>query len=94
MRISTAQIFSRSTDNINSANSSLVKTQQQLSTGQRILQPSDDPVATAQLIKLDQEVSKTEKYQDNILVSRRRLSLEETLKYRLTLSLSFLQSSQ
>ncbi|WP_428035654.1 flagellar hook-associated protein FlgL [Amphritea sp.] len=78
MRISTAQIFSRNTDNISNANSSLVKTQQQLSTGKRILQPSDDPVATAQLIKLDQEINKTDKYQDNIVVSRRRLSLEET----------------
>lgn len=78
MRISTAQIFSRSAESISSANSSLVKTQQQLSTGKRILQPSDDPVATAQLIKLDQEVAKTEKYQDNIVVVRRRLSLEET----------------
>ncbi len=78
MRISTAQIFSRSTDNINTANSSLYKTQEQLSTGQRILQPSDDPVGTAQLIKLDKEVAKAEQYQDNIDVSRRRLSLEET----------------
>lgn len=78
MRISTAQIFSRSTENINTANSSLYKTQEQLSTGQRILQPSDDPVATAQLIKLDKEVAKAEQYQDNIDVSRRRLSLEET----------------
>ncbi|SER08024.1 flagellar hook-associated protein 3 FlgL [Amphritea atlantica] len=78
MRISTAQIFSRNTDNINNANSSLFKTQQQLSTGKRILQPSDDPVATAQLIKLDKEISKTDKFQDNIVVSRRRLNLEET----------------
>ncbi|WP_164549046.1 flagellar hook-associated protein FlgL [Amphritea opalescens] len=78
MRISTAQIFSRSTENINTANSSLYKTQEQLSTGQRILQPSDDPVGTAQLIKLDKEVAKAEQYQDNIDVSRRRLSLEET----------------
>lgn len=77
MRISTAQVFSRSAENINSANSSLIKTQQQLSTGKRILQPSDDPVATAQIVKLNKEIDTTNKYQDNISISRRRISLEE-----------------
>ncbi len=78
MRISTAQIFNRSADNITSTSNSLYEIQQQLSTGKRILQPSDDPLASAQILKLTKEVEKTEQYQDNIDISRRRLSLEET----------------
>ncbi|BBB25153.1 flagellar hook-associated protein FlgL [Amphritea japonica] len=78
MRISTAQIFNRSADNITSTSNSLYEIQQQLSTGKRILKPSDDPLASAQILKLTKEVEKTEQYQDNIDISRRRLSLEET----------------
>jgi flagellar hook-associated protein 3 FlgL len=78
MRISTAQIFNRSADNLTSTSNRLYELQQQLSTGKRVLQPSDDPLASAQILKLTKEVEKTEQYQDNIDISRRRLSLEET----------------
>ncbi len=43
-----------------------------------MLTPSDDPLASAQIMKLTKEVEKTGQYQDNIDISRRRLSLEET----------------
>lgn len=43
MRISTQQIFLSNIDNLNSSSAALFKTQQQLSTGKRVLQPSDDP---------------------------------------------------
>ncbi|WP_432471962.1 flagellar hook-associated protein FlgL [Amphritea sp. HPY] len=78
MRISTAQVFAKSAESLNSTSNSLFKIQQQLSTGKKILQPSDDPLASAQILKLTQEVEKTEQYQSNIDISRRRISLEET----------------
>ena len=78
MRISTAQVFNRSTQSITDTSSSLFKIQQQLSTGKKVLQPSDDPLASAQILKLTKEVEKTDQYQDNIDISRRRVSLEET----------------
>lgn len=78
MRISTAQVFNRSTQSITDTSSSLFKIQQQLSTGKKVLQPSDDPLASAQILKLTKEVEKTDQYQDNIDISRRRISLEET----------------
>lgn len=77
MRISTAQIFAKNTQNLNDTSNNLFKLQQQLSTGKKILQPSDDPLASAQILKLTKEVEKTEQYQSNIEVSERRLSLEE-----------------
>ncbi len=52
MRISTAQIFTNNVDNLSKANNELFRTQQQIATGKRVLQPSDDPLASAQIIKL------------------------------------------
>lgn len=77
MRISTSQIYLSNLDNLNRNNADLFKTQQQLSSGKRVLQPSDDPLAAAQIIKLKQEVARNDQYQGNIDVSRRRLELEE-----------------
>lgn len=77
MRISTNQIFTGNVNNLSKANADLFKTQQQISTGKKILQPSDDPLASAQIIKLKQEIAQNEQYQSNIEFSKRRLSLSE-----------------
>jgi flagellar hook-associated protein 3 FlgL len=77
MRISTGQIFTQNIDNLSRANNDLFRTQQQLSTGKNVLQPSDDPLASAQIIKLKKEVARNDQFQSNIDVSRRRLELEE-----------------
>jgi flagellar hook-associated protein 3 FlgL len=47
MRISTAQIYDSSVSNITRQQGDLLKLQNQLSTGQRVVLPSDDPVAAA-----------------------------------------------
>ncbi|MDO6515437.1 flagellar hook-associated protein FlgL [Neptuniibacter sp. 2_MG-2023] len=78
MRISTQQIFLSNIDNLNSSSAALFKTQQQLSTGKRVLQPSDDPLASAQIQKFKKEIARTEQFSANIEVADRRLSLEET----------------
>lgn len=54
MRVSTANIFSLGSSSITSLQSDLVKQQQQLSTSKRILTPSDDPVASAQILEVTQ----------------------------------------
>jgi len=77
MRISTSQVFLSNLDNLTRTNTELFKTQQQLSTGKKVLQPSDDPLAAAQIIKLKKEVARNDQFQGNIDVSRRRLELEE-----------------
>ncbi|ANG61730.1 flagellar hook-associated protein 3 [Marinobacterium aestuarii] len=78
MRISTQQVFLNNVDNLSRANSALIKTQEQIATGKRVLQPSDDPLAASQIIKLEQELARTDQFQSNIDVSNRRLSFEET----------------
>lgn len=77
MRISTSQVFLSNLDNLTRTNTELFKTQQQLSTGKKVLQPSDDPLAAAQIIKLKKEVARNDQFQGNIEVSNRRLALEE-----------------
>lgn len=54
MRVSTALIFERGVAGIQARQSDLIRTQQQLATGRRILAPSDDPVASAQALQLTQ----------------------------------------
>jgi len=49
----------------------------QLSTGKKILTPSDDPAAAARIIDLNQSIKQTEQYQSNINTARQRLTLED-----------------
>jgi len=78
MRISTLQMFRQSVDTILDQQTKLNKTQNQLSTGKRINNPSDDPTGAAQLVKLSETSRITEQYQNNILAARSRLVLEES----------------
>ena len=57
--------------------SKLNQTQMQLSTGKKMLTPSDDPAAAARIIDLNQGIKQTEQYQSNINAARQRLSLED-----------------
>jgi flagellar hook-associated protein 3 FlgL len=51
---------------------------QQMASGNRILLPSDDPVASVQLSRLNREVTATTQYQSNIATVQSRMSLNET----------------
>jgi len=77
MRISTQQVFLSNIDNINKGSADIFRTQQQLSTGKNVLQPSDDPLASAQIQKFKKEIARTEQFSGNIDVAERRLRLEE-----------------
>ncbi|MEH6625172.1 MAG: flagellar hook-associated protein FlgL [Motiliproteus sp.] len=79
MRISTQQLFNRSVAQMQNQQTLLANTQAQISSGKRLLVPSDDPIAAAQILKLDRELARFEKFDDNIDVATRRLQLEETV---------------
>ena len=79
MRISTRQTYLTSVQNMQNSQSKLADLQNQISTGKKLQKPSDDPVAAAQVVKLNRELAQIDKYQDNIDVSQRRLELEETV---------------
>lgn len=77
MRISTNWHQQLSSDAILSQQSKLVTSQLKLSSGKRILTPSEDTSAAVKLVDLDHAVKINQQYQDNIAVVRQRLSLEE-----------------
>lgn len=78
MRISSMQIFNIANSSISKANQSLVKTQEQLSSGQRVNRPSDDPVAATKIMSLTSELSTITQYKKNIDIASNNLTLEET----------------
>jgi len=91
MRLSTNLFYSQNETNISEANSRLYKLQQQLSTGKKLQQPSDDPLATTQIMKFDRVIARTEQFRENISVSERRLSYEETTVASVVTSLQRVQ---
>jgi len=78
IRISSQQIFSGGINRLQDLNSSLNQTQEQISTGKRVNKPSDDPVAAARILNLDQELSRIETYQRNAGLAENRLQQEES----------------
>lgn len=78
MRISTQQQFQRNIDDIQRSQSRIADLQEQISSGKRVRTPSDDPVAAAQIVKLERELSQFQKYNDNVNVTQLRLQLEES----------------
>jgi flagellar hook-associated protein 3 FlgL len=79
MRISTSQIFDRNLGAMLDQQSLLSKIQQQLSTGQKIINPSDDPSGSARVLDLTQVQALTTQYNENITFARNRLQLEESV---------------
>lgn len=79
MRISTLQIYNIASKGIASANEAMVKTQEQMSTGQRVLSPADDPVAATKIMQLENEIERITQYENNINIAENNLSLEETV---------------
>jgi flagellar hook-associated protein 3 FlgL len=62
MRISTQTLYENGAARLGELQSSLVKTQQQVASGRRILSPSDDPVAAARALEITQSQSLNTQY--------------------------------
>ena len=77
MRVSTTLMQFRATNAIVDRESALSKTQMQLATGRRILNPSDDPVGTTQLFPLNEVLERNKQFSKNSDSAESRLSLEE-----------------
>ncbi len=77
MRISSRFFQTLGVNSILDQQVKLSKTQNQLASGKRILAPSDDPVATSQLMQLRQTENSVNQYQANADAAVNRLSTEE-----------------
>ncbi len=76
-RLSTLQFNQSGVSTILDAQAQVAKLQEQIGTGRRIMTPSDDPSASAQLVTLNTELSKIESHQKNIAAATSALSFEE-----------------
>jgi len=88
IRLSSQQIFSGGINRLQDLSAQLNKTDEQIATGKRVNRPSDDPVAAARILKLDQEVKRIETYERNAQLANNRLDQEESA---LSSSLDILQ---
>jgi flagellar hook-associated protein 3 FlgL len=77
IRISSQQIFSGGINRLQDLSAQLNKTDEQIATGKRVNRPSDDPVAAARILKLDQEVKRIETFERNAQLANNRLGQEE-----------------
>jgi flagellar hook-associated protein 3 FlgL len=68
-------IYDSNIQSLNDGTSALLRTQQQLSSGKRILSPADDPVAAAQVMELSQSQAINAQYQDAQTAAKNNLGL-------------------
>jgi flagellar hook-associated protein 3 FlgL len=84
MRISTNMIYSLGTTRISELQSTLTKTQQQLSQQKRILTPADDPVASATMLGIQQSMSINDQFATNRQNAKNLLSQQESVLQSVT----------
>lgn len=77
MRISTLQAFNNGVAGLQRNYANATRTQEQISTGNRILTPADDPVASVRLLQLDQQQNVLSQYNSNLTAAKNSLTQEE-----------------
>jgi flagellar hook-associated protein 3 FlgL len=66
MRITNSQITSMMHNSMNGSSAELGKLMQQMATGKRILLPSDDPIASVRVLRVQREEASLEQFRKNI----------------------------
>lgn len=77
MRISTIQAFNNGVQGLQRNYANATRTQEQISSGNRILTPADDPVASVRLLQLEQQQNVLTQYKDNLTAAKNSLTQEE-----------------
>lgn len=77
MRISTLQAFNNGVAGLQRNYANATRTQEQISTGNRILTPADDPVASVRLLQLEQQQNVLGQYNSNLTAAKNSLTQEE-----------------
>ncbi|MGR7920187.1 flagellar hook-associated protein FlgL [Zobellella denitrificans] len=78
MRVSTGQIQRMVMQSLQQGGADYGKLMQQMATGNRLLKPSDDPLATVRLQGIDKELSALTQYEKNAVQVKSRLGQQET----------------
>lgn len=84
MRLSTNMIYQQNMNGVLNAQSDLQRIGMQLSSGKRVLTPSDDPLAATQLVSLNQAQSQNTQFSLARDYARQGISLEESVLQQVT----------
>lgn len=79
MRIATSQVYSQALAGMQMQQSRLQTTEQQLSTGMRILKPSDDPGGSIKILNLNSNIDVIKQYDRNVSVATSALNHQESV---------------
>ncbi|HWK54874.1 MAG TPA: flagellar hook-associated protein FlgL [Hyphomicrobiales bacterium] len=79
MRISTSQLYNLSLAAMQSQQAKLQKTELQIASGLRILQPSDDPAGAVQVLNLNTNMGLVDQYERNASQAGAMLGYEESV---------------
>jgi flagellar hook-associated protein 3 FlgL len=77
MRISTASFYEQSQSAMGALQGKMLRIQQQLASGQKMLAPSDDPLAATRALALSQSIALNGQYEASRAQARQTLSMEE-----------------
>lgn len=77
MRISSSLFFQTGVNTINGQQAGLMKLYQQIGSGKRLINPSDDPLASAQTINIAQSKTMNARYTENRQVAKAAIATEE-----------------
>lgn len=79
MRISSSLFFQTGLNSINAQQSNLLHIFKQIGSGQRMVNPSDDPLAAAEAINVSQSQSMNLRFGENRQIAKDNLGLEENI---------------
>ncbi|RTR04392.1 flagellar hook-associated protein FlgL [Halomonas nitroreducens] len=79
MRISTVTMFEQSVTSLNRQQGDFLKVSQQIASGRRVVNPSDDPQAASRAVGVDQAKAVTQQYADSRVSARNSLSQSESV---------------
>ncbi len=78
MRVSTTLIYQQGLQNILRKQADLLQVQGQLSSGKKIIKPSDDPSGASRVLDINEAIAQITQYSENSDYATQRLNLEES----------------
>lgn len=93
MRISTVTIFKQSTAQLNYQSSAFMKISNQIASGKRVVNPSDDPLAMSKAIGITQSAALNTQYTDARVSAKNALSQAESVLNSVTEAITAAKTS-
>lgn len=87
MRISTSFFYAQGLNTMLDQQAKLLRIQDQVGQGVKLLSPSDDPSATARVLGIGQSITKIAQYSENSIYAKQRLELEDSTLDSVSLAL-------